>query len=191
MNTQPNTATTRIRHAGPPLGVVATIFTIMFKAGLCSVTMFGGKPYFPGPWEPASTIATFFQTRPSAVLICSFFHFGAAICLGIVVASVVSPLRFLGLRAAALFGGLATAFNMMASASVLWALAHPGVSQDATLVQALYWLQSAFGGSGFSMPMGILMAGVSVPAGFMKLMPKWIVALGLVLAVSGELSWFT
>jgi len=33
------------------------------------------------------------------------------------------------------------------------------------------------------------MAGVCIPAAFLKLMPKWIVALGLVLAVAGELSW--
>jgi hypothetical protein len=37
--------------------------------------------------------------------------------------------------------------------------------------------------------MGLLMAGVSVAAAFMKLLPKWIVVLGLVLAVAGELSW--
>jgi hypothetical protein len=38
--------------------------------------------------------------------------------------------------------------------------------------------------------MGLLMAGVSVSAGFMKLLPKWIVALGLFLAAAGELSTF-
>jgi hypothetical protein len=34
------------------------------------------------------------------------------------------------------------------------------------------------------------MAGVSIPGAFMKLLPRWIVVLGLVLAVAGELSWF-
>jgi hypothetical protein len=32
------------------------------------------------------------------------------------------------------------------------------------------------------------MAGVSIPAAFLKLLPKWIVVFGLVLAVIGELS---
>jgi hypothetical protein len=32
------------------------------------------------------------------------------------------------------------------------------------------------------------MAGVSIPAAFLKLLPQWIVVLGLVLAVIGELS---
>jgi hypothetical protein len=38
--------------------------------------------------------------------------------------------------------------------------------------------------------MGLLMAGISISAAFMKLLPRWIIVLGLVLAVSGELSWF-
>jgi len=38
--------------------------------------------------------------------------------------------------------------------------------------------------------MGLFIAGVSISAGLMKLLPKWIVILGLFLAVAGELSWF-
>jgi hypothetical protein len=190
MEAQP---TTRVRHAGPPLGLVAATFTFLFLAGLYPVTMFGGRPYFPGPWESTDTIVSFFQTRPTAVLICAALHFGAAIPLGIFTASVVSRLQFLGVRAAgawiALFGGFATAFTMLASSSVLWALAQPGIAQDRTVVLAFYWLDQAFGGSGFSVPFGLLIAGISVPAAFLKLLPKWIVVSGLALAVCGELSW--
>ncbi len=193
MNSQLNTSALRARHPGPHLGVVAIIFTILFLAGLYPVTVFGGKPYFPGPWESASTIASFFQMRASAVLLCAFFHFGAAIALGIFTGSAVSQLRFLGVRAAgayiALFGGLATASNMGVSASILWVMARPGIAQDATLTQALYYLQYVFGGPGFSVPLGLLMAGVSIPSAFMKLLPKWLVAFGLLLAICGELSW--
>jgi hypothetical protein len=175
------------------LGIVATVFTLLFLAGLYPVTAFGGRPYFPGPWETASVLVTFFQARPGAVLLCSFFHFGAAISLGIFTASIVSQLRFLGVRAAganiALFGGFLTVFNMMASASILWVMAHPAIAQDATLIPALYYLQYVFGGSGFSVPLGLLLTGVSVTAAFLKLLPKWLVVFGLVLAVCGELSW--
>jgi hypothetical protein len=54
----------------------------------------------------------------------------------------------------------------------------------------LYYFSYALGGPGFSIPMGLLMAGVSVPAAFMRLLPGWVVVLGMVLAVAGELSWF-
>lgn len=194
MSFQSSAVATSVRHAGPHLGMLAAVFTILFNAGLYPVTALAGKPYFPGPWEPASVIVSYFQTRPSAVLLCAFFHFGASIPLGIFTASVVSRLRFLGVRAAgsyiALFGGFATAFNMAASASVLWVMAYPGIAQEPAVLRALYYLQFAFGGPGFSVPMGLLMAGVSVPAAFLKLLPKWIVVLGLALAVAGELSWF-
>jgi hypothetical protein len=193
MEMQPTSITRRVRHAGPPLGPVATMFTVLFLAGLYPVTMFGGRPYFPGPWESTDTIVRFFQTRQTAVLLCAALHFGAAIPLGIFTASIVSRLQFLGVRAAgstiALFGGFATAFTMLASSSVLWTLAQPGIAQDRTLVQALYWLDQTLGGTGFSVPFGLLIAGVSIAAAFLRLLPKWIIVLGLALAVCAELSW--
>lgn len=135
----------------------------------------------------------FFRARPTAVLICAALHFGAAIPLGIFTATVVSRLHFLGVRAAgamnALFGGFAAAFTMLASSSVLWALAHPGVTEDRSLVQALYWLAQGLGGSGFSVPFGVLIAGIAIPAAFTRLLPRWLVVLGVVLAVAGEWSW--
>ncbi len=121
--------------------------------------------------------------------------FGAAVPLGLFTASTVSRLRFLGVEAAgatiALFGGLAAAFGTAAAASALWVAAHAGIVPDATLLQGLYYLAFVFGGPGYSMALGLLMAGVSIPALVMKLMPKWIGVLGLVLAVIGELSWFS
>ena len=120
---------------------------------------------------------------------------GSAIPLGIFGAVIVSQLRFLGVRAAgiyiALFGGLAAAFDSSVSAFTFWVLARPGIAQDATLVRALHYFAIALGGVGYAVPIGLLMAGVSVTAGFTRLLPKWIVALGLFLAGAGELSWLT
>jgi hypothetical protein len=195
MTTRSNAVSTGARHRGPNLGMLATIFTVLFNAGLyCVVSLSAGKPHFPGPWESAQTITTYFQEHSSAVLMCAFLQFGASIPLGIFTATVVSRLRFLGVRAAgpyiALFGGLATSFNLVVSTLILWVMAYPGVAQDAAVLRALYYLSYAFGGVGYSVPLGLLMAGVSIPAAIMKLLPKWLVILGLVLAVVGELSWF-
>jgi hypothetical protein len=188
----PESSLTIRRHASPHLGLVAVIFTTLFLAGLYPITIFGGTPYFPPPTAPPDVIVTFFRDRPGAVLACAFFHFGAAIVLGIFTASIVSRLGFLGARAAgafiALFGGVATAIDMLGCASVLSVMARPGIAQDSSLVLALYHLQIAFGGVGFSAPLGLLFAGVSIPAAFMKLLPKWIIGLGLLLFVTGELS---
>ena len=64
--------------------------------------------------------------------------------------------------------------NIIASALIMWAAAHPGIAQDAPLINALYFLQFGFGGVGFSVPMGLLIAGISIPSLLMKLLPKWL-----------------
>jgi hypothetical protein len=180
------------KHAGPNPGIVAIVYTLLFNAGLYFVISFTGGPHFPGPWESSETIAAYFQGHSRAVLACAFLQFGAAIPLGIFTATMVSRLQFLGVRVAgahiALFGGLMTAFNMAASALVLWVMAYPGIAQDSAVLRALYYLTFAFGGVGFSVPMGLLIAGLSIPAAFFKLLPKWLVVFGIVLAVIGELS---
>src|SRR5215469_4010715 len=126
-------------HRGPHPGVLAIVYTILFNTGLWFVVSFrvpehgvasatAVRQYFPGPWESAQTIATYFQTHPHAVLMCAFLQFGAAIPLRIFTATIVSRLRYLGVRAAgadiALFGGLMTAFNMAASALILWVMVY-------------------------------------------------------------------
>jgi hypothetical protein len=199
MNTQPNTTLTTIRHAGPHLGMLAILYTLLFNAGLTAVSAFGTPfgikpPYWPGPWEPANVIVSYFHTHATNVLICVFLQIGAQIPLGIFAATIVSRLRFLGIDAAgpniALFGGFMAAFDSMAAGFTSWAMIHPGVPQDLTITPALNYPSYASGGPGFSMPMGLLMAGVCVPAAFRKLLPKWLIAFGLFLAVAGELSWF-
>jgi hypothetical protein len=181
------------RHQGPPAGWLAVVYMGLFLAGLYPVTIFGGRPYFPPPSAPLDAITAFFQSRSSAVLLCAFLQFGAAIPLGIFAATVASQLRFLGIRAAgsniAFFGGVATAFNMIVSSSLLWAMSYPGVAQDRTLVQALYRFDFALGGPGFSVPFGLLIAGIAVTAGLGRLLPRWLALIGLLIALAGELSW--
>src|SRR6266480_5724568 len=166
-------------HRGPHPGVLAIVYTLLFNAGLYQVVSFTGGPHFPGPWESSDAITAYFQTYPKTVLLCAFLQFGAAIPLGIFTATVVSRLQFLGVRAAgpyiALFGGLMTAFNMAVSALMLWVMAYPGIARETTVLRALYYLVFSIGGVGFSVPMGILIAGLSVPAAILKLLPKWLV----------------
>jgi len=147
-----------------------------------------------GPWESTGVIVSYFQAHSTAALICVFLQSGALIPLGIFTATVVSRLRFLGIDAAgpniALFSGFMTVFNGVAAGFTVWAMIHPGVTWDVTLTAALYYLSYAFGGPGFSVPMGLLIAGICIPAAFRKLLPKWMVVFGLLLAIAGELSWF-
>ena len=194
MSAQTIGSSTLRKHLGPPLWLLAILYTLLFNAGLYPVTTMAGADHWPGPWEPASVIVPYFQTHHAAVLTCVFLQLGATICLGLFSAAAVSRLRFLGVSTAgpwiALFGGFLTVFNGVAAGMIVWTMIHPDVAAAPSVLVGLYFLSYAFGGPGFSIPMGLLMAGVSVSAGFAKLLPKWIVILGLVLAVAGELSWF-
>jgi hypothetical protein len=183
-------------HRGPNPGILAIVYTLLFNAGLYFVVSFTGGPHFPGPWESNDTITAYtayFQSHSAAALMCAFLQFGAVIPLGIFTATMVSRLQYLGVRAAgahiALFGGLMTTFNMMAGALVLWVIAYPGVAQDAAVLRALYYLTFAFGGVGFAVPMGLLIAGICIPSASLKMLPKWLIVFGLAIAIMGELSW--
>ena len=88
----------------------------------------------------------------------------------------------------ALFGGLAASFFVALSALIQWVLGQPGIAGDQELTHALFLILFATGGPGYSVPLGLLMAGISVSAGFAKLLPKWLVVFGVILGIIGELS---
>jgi len=183
-------------HKGPPLGILATIFAILFNTGLSFVISFSDtSPHFPGPWESAEIIANYFRNQSRDVLMCGFFQLGSAIPLGLFTASIVSRLQFLGVKAAgshiALFGGFMTAFNVAISAFILWVMAYPGIAQDPSVTRTLYYLSFAIGGVGYSMPLGLLIAGVSITSGLTKILPKWMMWFGISLAVFGEASFLS
>jgi hypothetical protein len=79
----------------------------------------------------------------------------------------------------------------MISASIQWVMAYPGIAQNESIIRVLYYIGYAIGGVGYSVPLGLLIAGMSVTSGFMNLLPKWLVVVGVVLALIGEASWFT
>jgi hypothetical protein len=196
MNPSSNFTAGSDEHKGPPLGMLAIVFTVLFNAGLYFVISFSpSQPHFPGPWESPETITAYFRDHHRDVLMCAFLQFGSAIPLGLFTAAIVSRLRFLGIRAAGpflgFFGGLLAAFDVALSALVLWVMAYPGVAQDGSVLRALYYFVFAVGGVGYSVPLGLLMAGVSVSAGIAKLLPRWISGVGVLLAVIGELSWLS
>ena len=179
---------------GPRAGILAVVFVVLFCAGLMPVTALGGMPYFPRPTASVSEMVAFFSHRQASVLLCTFLQFGSAIPLGIFTVTMVSRMKFLGVRATgveiALFGGVAAAIGLILGSSFLWAMTYPGISNNADLVHLLYRVSFGIGGPGYSVPFGLLAAGITIPAAFYKLLPKWMVVLGLFVAVAGELSWF-
>jgi hypothetical protein len=180
------------RHWGPNPGMVAVVFTVLFLASLVPVTLIVGETHFPSPLQSPDEIVAYFRSESAKVRFCAFLQFGASIPLGIFTATMVSRLRFHRVQAAgvtiALFGGLAASFDMALSAMVQWTVGQPGLADNAEVVRALYFLLFAAGGPGYSVPLGLLIAGISITAGMMRLLPRWLFVFGVALGVIGELS---
>jgi hypothetical protein len=183
-------------HAGPSLLLPAIVHILLFVASVAALALLGhGALLALNPYGSAETAREFFARSPEAVRVSAFFFFGSAIPLGIYAATVVSRLRFLGVRAAgsyiALFGGFAAAGTLALAPLCLWVLSVPEVSASLPVTTTLHFLTFLLGGAAFSAGFGLLVAGVSVTSYFARLLPRWLVWFGLVVAVAGELSTFS
>jgi hypothetical protein len=156
--------------------------------------MTGGAAY-PTPFDPPEVARAFYEAHADALRIAAFLQFGSAIPLGLFAATIVSRLRFLGLNGAgvwiALYGGFAASLTLATAALVNWTIAQPGIADDTGSIQILRFLTFAIGGPGHVVPLGLLLAGVSIPAAFARLLPRWLVWFGLIVAVVAELSWLS
>jgi hypothetical protein len=147
---------------------------------------------FPNPYDAPATAQTYFGSNADILRVVAFLQFGAAIPLGIFTATAVSRLRFLGLTVAgvtiAQFGGCVASIMLAFSGLTTWAMTQPGLTDDLSMLRALQLLSFSTGGVGHMVGLGLLLAGVSVPAAFARLLPRWIVWFGLILAVLAELA---
>lgn len=179
----------QIRHRGPSLLLLAIVYTVLMAVGGSTL-----NAAFRIPHESAAAIA-FVANISRSLRLGSFCEFGSAVPLGIFVATVVSRLRFLRVRAAgemiALVGGIAAMSMLLLSSLALWSLTRPGVASVDGAVRTLQALGFAGGGPGFVVPLGLFIAGVSVTAGLYRLIPRWLMILGLVVAVASELASLT
>ena len=181
------------RHAGPPLPLLAVAHLLLFAASVFAGTLLRHGAVYVNPYSSPQAVQDFFANSPQAIRVSTFFFFGSAVPLGLFTATVVSRLRFLGVRAAgiyiALFGGIVASAALGISALYSWVLSISDVvSSAAALVHAVYFLSFLFGGVAFAVGFGLLAAGVSITSYFRRLLPTWIVGLGIVIALAGELS---
>ena len=187
--------TTPRTQGGPPLGVLAVVVTALFLAGLVLGIVLAGGVAFPSPFASGPDILAYFRDHQFAVQVSAFLQFGAAIPLAIYAATANARLHQLGIRAPgatiALAGGLLAAAFMACSALVSWVLSRPEVAEAPILVRALQDLAFAMGGPGHVVPLGLLVAGISVPGLLARLLPRWLSIAGLVIAALAELSTLT
>jgi hypothetical protein len=184
-------------HYGPSLLSLAVVHTLLSVASVAALALLRHGAALSGvlslnPYGTAESAQSFFAGSPQAVRMGAFFFFGSAIPLGIYTATIVSRLRFLGVRAAgsyiAFLAGLAASGALVAAALCLWVLSVPEASASLPVTRVLHFMSFLCGGAAFSAGFGLLAAGVSVTSYFARLLPRWLVWFGLLIAVAGELS---
>ncbi len=180
---------------GPSLILLATVHILIFVGGLVVAGALRHGAHFVTPFAQGEELRSFIAQSPEAVRVSNFFLFGSAVPFGIFAVTTVSRLRFMGVRAAgtniALLGGLIATIALLLSGIVGWVLSVPEVSASAQIVKAIVFLNFLLGGVVFAVGFGLLAAGVSVTCYFMRLLPRWLAALGMILAITGELSSFS
>jgi hypothetical protein len=175
------------RHAGPNLLLLALVYTGFMLAGGSKLIAAFRFPH----GAPERSIA-YLAENGWAIQWGSFCELASAIPLGIFAVTTVSRLRFLRVRAAgesiALLGGIGVTVMLILSALASWSLTRPGIADTSGAVPALQAISFAGGGPGFAVLLGLFIAGVSLTAGLHRLIPRWLMGLGIVVAIACELA---
>jgi hypothetical protein len=175
------------RHAGPNLLLLTLVYIAFMLAGASKLA----AAFRFSHGSPEKAIA-YLADNGWSIQLGSFCELASAMPLGVFAATTVSRLRFLGVRAAgesiAFLGGIGVTVMLILSALASWSLTRPGVAESTGAVAALQAISFAGGGPGFAVLLGLFIAGVSIPAGLYRLIPRWLMGLGIVVAIACELA---
>lgn len=185
----------RQAQGGPPLGVLAVVFTALFLGGVVVSTIMAGGTTFPSPFGSPDEILAYFRDHRDAVRVSGFLHFAASVPMSIYAATASARLHNLGVRAPgatiALVGGVLAAAMLALSGLFSWTLSHPEAGATPAVVRVLQDLAFATGGTGHVVFLGLLVAGIAVPGLLAGLLPRAVAFAGLGVAVVAELSTLT
>jgi hypothetical protein len=147
----------------------------------------------PSPFAASERVVDYYRDAGAAVNVMAFLQLGAAMPFVAYAATAWTRMRALGVQAAgpsiALAGAIVSATCLVLSALIRWTVADPPT--DSAVVNALHDLSFVTSGPGTVVPFALLLAGLAIPAGFARLLPRLTVMAGLVLAGVAVLSSLT
>jgi hypothetical protein len=176
-------------QGGPPLLAPALAYAALTIA---SVAL---SARIPQADASAASLLAYVRSHHTFMQVAGCLEFAAAVPLAIWTATGYRRLRTLGVNAPGavigLSGGLLAAASLALSGLVSWTVSQVSGTVDAGLARVLADLSFATGGTGFVAPLGLLLAGMAVPALILRLLPRWLAWTGLVVAAIAELSTFS
>jgi hypothetical protein len=184
----------RPRPDGPNPGVLGIVSLALTIASVVVPPLFAAGTFFPSPLDSTDAISAYLVVHRDAVTATGFLVFAASVPLGIYTATTYARLLRLGVRVPgpniAFFGGIAASILLSISGLLTWAIGQPVAGQSPAILHTFDYVIYALGGVGFVGGVGLLVAGIAVPTLILRLAPRWVAWVGLVLAALSELSFF-
>lgn len=183
-------STRRPPQGGPPLVVLGSISLALLLAGVGIGVALAGLP--PLPFTPGPHVRDFLAGHHAAVQTAAVGTFASSIPLAIYAATASARLRQLGITAPgatiAFAGGILAAAGLGLCGLLLWTLSRGEVTADEPLTRALYYLVFLTGGAAHVVVLGLLVAGIAVPALAVGLLPRPLAWAGLGIAAVAQLT---
>jgi hypothetical protein len=179
----------RRAQGGPPLIVPALAYgALMVTAVILSARS-------PQPSATAASVLAYDRAHHDALQLAGCLGFTASVPLAIWTATAYRRLRTsLGVTSPgaviSLAGGLLAAASLGLSGLVSWTSSQLPGGGDPSVARALADLSFATGSAGFVAPLGLLIAGIAIPAMILRLLPRPLAWAGLVIAAASEVSAF-
>ncbi|WP_207569056.1 hypothetical protein [Mycobacterium decipiens] len=172
---------------------------LVMLSGSCVVLLFGGLAVgvalggvLPLPYGPVAAVVAYIRAEPLALHVIATAVFTSAIPLAVYAAVAAARLRQLSVTgsgaAIALVGGTLAAGALGLTGLLGWTLSRAEVSMDPALVRAIYFLAFLVGGPGHIVALGLLVAGMAVPALVRELLPRPLAWCGVAIAGLAELT---
>lgn len=183
----------RVR-AGPPLGPVMAVSAALFLASLIApAAVTGGAPY-PSPPRPDAEVTRYVTEHGDVLGLTGLFQFASSVPLAVFGAAAAAQLRRVGVRAAGpiigAVGSVLASAALAVSGMLQWTLARVEPDAPLSLFVALRDLGFVAGGPWHVAGLGLLVAGIAVPALFYRLLPRWLAVVGVAIAVICEVATF-
>lgn len=181
-------------RAGPPLGPVMGISVALFVASLLvPAALTGGEPY-PSPLGPDTELVRYVAEHADALSFSALFQFASSVPLVVFGAAAAAQLRRAGVQAAGpligVVGAVLASTGLALSGLLQWTLARVQSDAPRSLLVAIRDLGFVTGGPWHTVGLGLLVAGIAVPALFFRLLPRWLGIVGLGVTIVCELTTF-
>lgn len=176
-------------QGGPPLlGPVIAYGALMVTAVALLATV-------PQPGTSAAAVLSYDQAHQTVMRVAGCLTFAASPPLAIWTATAYRRLRTLGVTAPGavigLSGGLLAAASLALSGLLTWTIGQLGDANTPAVARTLTDLGFAVGSAGFVVPLGLLVAGIAVPALILRFTARPLAWTGLVIAAASLLATFT